>query len=200
MGLRLEYINFINETIALAGLQRTNRLTMCELGNQRLRENMAGITKAKTGKEYFSSLGYNHTSIDLNGLDGALPLDLGKPIQDCGLIGQFDVLTNSGTSEHVESQYECFKNLHFLVKQNGILIHLNPMTGSWPGHALYYYTFDLHRQMGRQCDYEILRECDMALSGEHSHLVCVGLRKRGKNTFISQAEFEKIVSDTIFRA
>src|SRR3989338_5277340 len=80
MGLQLEYINFINETCALAGFQRATGLKMCELGNQQIRKSAARITKAKTGKEYFSSLGYDHTSIDRNGLDGALPLDLCEPI------------------------------------------------------------------------------------------------------------------------
>lgn len=200
MGLQLEYINFINDTVALAGFQRVKGLKMCELGNQHIRKSAARITKAKTGKKYFRSLGYHFTSIDWNGKDGALPLDLCKPIQNPDLIDQFDVLTNSGTSEHVENQYQCFKNLHYLVKQNGIFVHLNPSTGSWPGHGLYYYTFDFHRRLASQCDYEILRESDIAANGEQSHLVCVGLRKRAKNPFISQAEFEKIVSATIFRA
>ncbi|OGQ70546.1 MAG: hypothetical protein A2W73_05115 [Deltaproteobacteria bacterium RIFCSPLOWO2_12_55_13] len=200
MGLQLEYINFINETCALAGFQRATGLKMCELGNQQVRKSAARITKAKTGKEYFSSLGYDHTSIDRNGLDGALPLDLCEPIQDPELIDQFDVLTNSGTSEHVEEEYECFKNLHSLVKQNGIFIHLNPKTGSWPRHGLYYYTFDFHHRLASQCDYEILRESDIALKGDQSHLVCVGLRKRASNPFISRAEFEKIALATIFRA
>lgn len=200
MGLQLEYINFINETCALAGFQRTTGLKMCELGNQQIRKNADRITKAKTGKEYFSSLGYDHISIDRNGLDGALPLDLCEPIRNPELIDQFDVLTNSGTSEHVEDQYECFKNIHSLVKQNGVFIQLSPKTGSWPRHGFYYYTFDFYRQLARQCDYEILQEADIALRGKRSHLVCVGLRKRAKNLFISQAEFEKIASATIFHA
>ena len=200
MGLQLAYINFINETIARAGFQRAVGLKMCELGNQQIRNSADGITRAKTGKEYFSSLGYDHTSIDWNGLDGALPLDLSKPIESPELINQFDVLTNSGTSEHVEDQYECFRNLHFLVKRNGIFIHLSPKTGSWPRHGLYYYTFDFHRRLASQCDYEILREADIAAAGKKSHLVCVGARKRANNPFISRAEFERLAAATVFRA
>jgi hypothetical protein len=200
MGLQLEYINFIDTTTALGGFQRATGLKMCELGNQKIRVSAAQITKAKTGKEYFSSLGYDHTSIDRNGLDGALPLDLCEPIDTPELIGQFDVLTNSGTSEHVEDQYECFKNIHSLVRQNGIFIHLNPKTGSWRRHGLYYYTFDFHRRLASGADYEILQEADIAPKEGEFHLVCVGLKKRGRNPFISRIEFKKIASATIFRA
>jgi hypothetical protein len=198
MGLQLEYIQFINDSIAAAGFKSVRGLKMCELGNQHIRKSASKITKAKTGKDYFTSLGYHHTSIDWNGKDGALPLDLRQPIADPKLVSQFDILTNSGTSEHVENQYECFKNLHNFVKQNGVLIHLNPMTGSWAGHGIYYYTFAFHRRLAQGCAYEVLKETDIAAKGDDSHLVCVGLRKTSNKPFIDQATFDAIARETIF--
>jgi len=199
MGLQIDYLNFIKEVCVLGGVQNGRGLKLCELGNQQIRGSAASITTATTGKEFYQSLGYDHTSIDLNGLDGALPLDLCKPIQNAELVDQFDVLTNSGTSEHVEDQYECFRNIHCLVKPQGVIIHLNPKTGSWSGHGLYYYTPNFHRELARRCDYELLRELDLAVGKKTNYLVCVGLRKRVNNPFISPADFAKIASATIFR-
>ncbi len=200
MGLQLEYIQFINDSVAAAGLKPRPGVTMCELGNQHLRKSARSLTKAKTGKEYFRSLGFEHTSIDWNGLDGAMALDLRQPIQNSALLGKFDVLTNSGTSEHVENQYECFKNIHQLVKARGLMVHLNPMTGSWPGHGLYYYTFDFFRRLAQACQYEWLLEKDLAVKGDQSHLVCVALRKAQENAFIDQHEFDQLAQGTILNS
>ena len=46
--------------------------------------------------------GVQHTSFDLNAKHGALPVDLAQPIGDPRWLGVFDIVTNSGTSEHVE--------------------------------------------------------------------------------------------------
>ena len=49
---------------------------MLELGNQVIRPDKQ--IPEITGKAYFHRLGYEHTSVDLNGLDGALVKDLSK--------------------------------------------------------------------------------------------------------------------------
>ena len=46
-----------------------NGIRVCEFGNQRMRVNTVSY---KTAKEYISHIGAKHTSIDLNGKDGAL--------------------------------------------------------------------------------------------------------------------------------
>lgn len=200
MGLQLEYIQFINDAVQAAGFGSTQGLRMCELGNQHIRKSASKHTKAKTGKEYFTNLGYRHTSIDWNGQDGALPLDLTQSIEDPSLVGQFDVLTNSGTTEHVTDQYACFRNLHRLVKPGGVLVHLNPMTGSWPGHGIHYYTFDFHLRLAAACGYQILKQSDISAKGEQCHLVCVGLRKPSDKPFIERPDFERIAHGTILSA
>jgi hypothetical protein len=137
-----------------------------------------------------------------SGHDGALPLDLRQAIEDPALVGQFDVLTNSGISEHVDDQYACFQNMHRLVKPGAVLIHPSPQTGSWPGHGFYYYTFDFHRQLAELCRYELIAEALMEPRRElrhwlkmiRLHLVCLGVRKTMDNEFISRTEFERIAS------
>ena len=53
---------------------------MLELGNQCINNKGIEHIKEKWGKEYFSNFGINHISIDWNGLNGALRLDLTEPL------------------------------------------------------------------------------------------------------------------------
>jgi len=107
-----------------------SQTNMVELGNQIIDERIRrefGISTGPVAKSYFLSLGFKHTSIDINGLDGALPINLGQKIQDPKLLGQFDILTNHGTTEHVESdQYICWQNVHELLKPRGLIISFVP--------------------------------------------------------------------------
>lgn len=86
-------------------------------------------------KHEFEKMGISHTSIDWNGKDGALPLDLTKPIY----IEQADVVTNFGTSEHVLDQEMCFENIHNLSKI--WMVHQVPYVGNWENHGLKQYGF-----------------------------------------------------------
>lgn len=99
---------------------------MLELGNKK---NPDGVYKT-----YFESIGIDHTSIDTNGQDGALPLDLRKPIN----LDPFDMVTNIGTTEHVSDQKGVWENIHNLTKVGGVIASLTPMEGDWWWHGVYY--------------------------------------------------------------
>ena len=72
MALKQAYLEYINTSIIdTLGQMRGKR--MLEMGNQEIKDN--SIVE-KTGKEFFTKQGIEHVSVDLNGLDGALPLDL----------------------------------------------------------------------------------------------------------------------------
>ena len=52
-----------------------------------------------------------------------------------------DVITNIGTTEHVEfedGQFNAWKNLNSWLNVGGIMIHELPEVGSWPGHGRYF--------------------------------------------------------------
>ena len=84
-----------------------------------------------TYKQWFEDFGVDHTSIDLNGEGGALELDLQR-------LGQFDIVTNFGTTEHVEVQEPVWKNVHEAVKPGGCLISTTPFPGDWAHHGQWY--------------------------------------------------------------
>ena len=160
MGLSSSLLKFIETSIEDA-YGREKNLCMLELGDQCI--NDIAIL-GKTGKSYFENRGFKHVSVDLNGLHGSVVRDLTKPEQFKDWHGEWDILTNAGTTEHVEtfeSQYECFNIIHDCIKVGGIAIHLNPdvyehdMHGSWKNHCNYYYSNSFFEMLANECGYEL---------------------------------------------
>ena len=147
MGLRPYYLDFIEDCVN-ATLGDLAGKRMLELGDQTIATDLIPET---TGKEYYENRGVLHTSFDLNGKHGALRVDLSKRIRNPDWLDAFDIVTNSGTSEHIEpikSQYVCFMNVHNCLVQGGIAIHLVPDIvelengGHWKNHCSNYYSHE----------------------------------------------------------
>jgi len=182
MGINKESLDFIINTIENCDVL-LNNCRMVELGNQVLK----GI--GGTAKDYFESIGVDHVSIDTNGKNGALPLDLQQEIKDKSLINTFDVLTNFGTTEHVKSQYICWLNIHNLVKQNGIFIHLVPRTGHWRSHGDHKYSLEVFEKLVNSCGYEILENFVRKSPSHGKDFICCSMIKRRNNEFVSNKVF-----------
>lgn len=177
MGLERSYIDYIEDCVH-AALGELAGKRMLELGDQVIGE--SGPISELTGKEYFENRGVLHTSFDLNGKHGALWVDLSKPIRNPKWLGAFDIVTNSGTSEHVEpfgAQYECFMNIHICLRQGGIAVHLVPdiveleQRGRWKNHCNYYYSHEFFTLLADLNGYDLLSS--KVIDG----LRCVCLRK-----------------------
>jgi hypothetical protein len=125
MGLKLFDINLLKDTLEKNGLQY-NGLKMLQLGDQIIR--IDGKVRAKA---YFESLGAFVFSIDINGKGGSVPIDLSKPIDMPEYNSYFDIITNCGTSEHVSDHIQCFANMDYFCKQNGLIYNLVPREGFW---------------------------------------------------------------------
>ncbi len=126
-------------------LRDTRALRMLELGNKlNTKVGAPGGEVTVTYKEFFTSLGYDHTSVDINGQDGALPIDLRKCLRT-ELVArgrnhtQFDVVTNIGTTEHVvDNQEAVWRNVWEAVRPGGWLLSITPKPGQWRWHGLWY--------------------------------------------------------------
>jgi hypothetical protein len=161
-------------------------LSVCELGNQR-------IDKKIPSKKYYTKKGAEHTSIDLNGRDGSLPLDL-EGAMPIGMKGKFRLVTNYGTLEHVNRQYEAFGNVNFLCAPfNGVMIHAFPMVGNWNGHCRYYYTPDFILHFAKLCRYNVFNMTilDKGLYKKPKNLLMVAMIK-SYGDFISREQFDSI--------
>jgi hypothetical protein len=113
--------------------------SMLELGNKK--NERAGISY----KSWFThQYDLTHVSVDTNGEDGALALDLRLPLGE--LNGQqFDMVTNIGTSEHVDGQ-QCsvWENMWNHLAVGGALVSITPLPGDWDWHGMWYPTEDFY--------------------------------------------------------
>jgi hypothetical protein len=183
MGI-IQSIKTYEENIILKLCGKYTGLYWCELGNQ--------IYNKIPAKKIYEKLGVKHTSIDLNERDGSLPLNLCNP--QTQLYNQFDVITNYGTSEHVNNQYGIFKNIHEMCKINGIMIHGVPLIKNWQNHCRYYYSIEFFLKLSQKCNYKIydLKIYDKDYYVFPNNLVLCVYIKNDSNVFIQEDEFSLI--------
>ena len=187
MGLQPSYLDYIQECVN-AALGDLGGERLLELGDQVITTEW--IPEA-TGKEYYENRGVLHTSFDLNGNHGALRVNLSKPIRNPDWLGAFDIVTNAGTSEHIEpfkSQYRCFMNIHNCLRQGGIAVHLVPdiveleQRGHWKNHCNYYYSHEFFALLAELNGYALLSS--KVIDG----LRCVCLRKDAEGPFTPERD------------
>lgn len=174
-------LSFLNQALALIS---SKPIKMCELGNQII------IAKPNIiAKEYFVSLNMIHVSIDMNGLDGSLQLDLSNPISDSELIGNFDVVTNFGTSEHTLNQYQVFKNMHNFTKLGGFQVQVVPLVGHWEGHCPYHYGKNFFDQLAKLSNCEIQDTQILDFRKRHKKKLLMSILKKTSDLFVSENDF-----------
>jgi len=170
--------------------KRYSEIRICELGNQYIKWDKCG-----TGKNYLIGKGViEHVSLDLNGRDGALKIDLSKPIEQWK--NYFDMLTNYGTTEHVEGQYEVFQNIHSLIKVKGCSMHAVPIVGGWSKHCNVHYEKCFFEELSQVMRYDIIYCDNRIIEGRWQHqsdidktLVCAIIMKNEDTEFISKDKF-----------
>lgn len=163
---------------------------MLELGAQNIYDNE---NYGKIAKDVFSERFVIHTSIDVNPHQGAIEVDLRSPVTI--FKNKFDVVTNFGTTEHVDgSLYEAFKNIHNLCRKGGLMIHENPKTGNWPKHGYHYMTETFYTELAKIVGYELLEVGEEAAMGNtvDGWNIYAVLRKVNSDNFINEEDFNKL--------
>jgi hypothetical protein len=117
--------------------------TMIELGNKK---NANGTYKAM-----FEKNGIEHTSVDWNGEDGALNVDLREDLKlsDIGLKRKVDCVTNIGTTEHCSPQGLVWHNILRWLKVGGYFVSVTPKPEQWWWHGEFYPTAEWYQSF---CD------------------------------------------------
>ena len=133
-------------------------------------------------KRWYVKRGVQHVSIDVNGRDGSVPLDLNHQIH----LPTSDVLTNYGTLEHVKNQYAGWKNAHDLTRPNGIMIHAVMLADNHEGHSRYLYTHSFIAELILLMGYETL--ANEMLGKKGFKYVFLALRKDNR-PFITEDKF-----------
>lgn len=165
-------------------------ITMLELGCQNIYAN--GYADMTTSlKEFPQRFGINMESWDILGCQNSKKVDLREPISE-DYYEKFDVITDFGTTEHIEGNYyQALKNIHDACKLGGIMIHETPLTGHWIGHGHNYLTPTFYEQLASVMGYTILDLCiEFAMGNvQDGGLVCCVLQKNSNIKFVSKKVF-----------
>lgn len=109
-------------------------------------------------EQFFCSLGATrYVAVDVNTKYNSLPMDLNHSLANkYGFDEKFDLVTNNGTGEHIFDQCSVFKNIHNLVKKDGLMVHMLPFA-HWPNHGFYNFNPILFFDLAYANDYQITR-------------------------------------------
>lgn len=170
---------------------------MLELGCQNIYDtSFNGVTYGMVAKNYFESLGIKHTSWDITACQCSQKIDLRDEL-NVSVFGQFDLITDYGTTEHIDNKekggfYQGFKNIHNLCKLGGMMIHETPLVNHWTGHGFNYVTKEFYTQLSKDMEYEMLDlQIHFAMGNiKDGGLVCCVLRKNKDKDFVIKEIFE----------
>jgi SAM-dependent methyltransferase len=203
MGLRREFLQdllTLKRSGALDGARR-----VIEIGSQQLDDSFLasadlldqarqifGGTKVDLGspsgadfarsappsRPFWRSIGFQYATIDLDTRHDAIPLDLNTDQVPERLRRQFDLVINTGTTEHVANQAQAFRIIHDLTRKGGVMFHEVP-AGSW-NHGLVNYTPKFFLLLHKQNDYQ---QVYMRERTDGDMFIRVALRKRLNREF-----------------
>ena len=108
--------------------------TILELGNK---GNAFGLYR----DDYLNAGAKSYHCTDLNGLDGAILVDLrsetaAEQIKEATGIESFDIVTNFGMSEHIPVQRTFYKCVHNLTSVGSIMVHWTPRARMFHEHGM----------------------------------------------------------------
>ena len=185
----------------LLGRHIRPEFSMLEMGNQVMDlENIQGLS----AKKYFTDKGFKHTSIDINGYDGALPLDMNYVCNN--KLGDFDIITDFGTIEHVENLYQVLANMFFQSNKGTVIIHKNPKTGHFPngqGHnCFHFFSVEFWKEYAKAIGAEILELFEWAIyhNEESGVEVCCVMKITQTRKFIPYKEFQELQTKYIYKS
>lgn len=145
------YISIYNEQIKKLKLD-LSKLDLLELGDQEIHDPALGKMFSKL-RDSIVLNPRSYTVYDLHKRHGVTVFDLAETYNFD--LQKFDIITNFGTTEHVEpevGQYNCWKNIHKMLKINGMIISIVPCSdGGWEDHCRYFYNklfFEAFEEIG----------------------------------------------------
>jgi hypothetical protein len=111
--------------------------------------------EAPRASEFWTWLGFDYASIDIDGSPGSIPLDLNYDSAPPNAVGKYQLVTNFGTTEHVANQLNAFKVIHELAAPGGLMMHTLPAQGM-ANHGLVNYNPKFFWMLARSNGYDWL--------------------------------------------
>ena len=110
---------------------------------------------APFARDFWISLGFEYTAVDVDGSPGSIPLDLNFDAVPNEMRHKYGLVTNLGTTEHVCNQLNAFKIIHDLAAPGAVMIHHLPAGGMF-NHGLINYTPKFFWYLARSNEYKWL--------------------------------------------
>ena len=111
--------------------------------------------KNPSSREFWKSIGFIYAALDFDGHRDSTPLDLNRDRVREYMRGAYNLVVNTGTTEHVANQDNAFQVMHDLCRKNGIMYHQLP-AGGMMTHGLITYTPKFFWHLCRENNYEPL--------------------------------------------
>lgn len=105
--------------------------------------------------ELCEKIGVHYRALDIIRGPGVVLFDLNRNTLPNSFIDRFDLVLNSGTTEHVLNQFNAFKAIHDATKPGGEMLHILPLAGH-TDHGYVHYTSRFFFDLAGYNDYEIL--------------------------------------------
>lgn len=144
MGILAEPASFVQ------ALKLPKGFSVCELGDQYVTYE----TPHRLAEKWYRELGCGrYVSLDANGR-GSVSVDLNRKYKLD--LGQFDLVTDFGTGEHIFDQANVWRTIHALTKRGGYIAFDRPAEG-YPGHCFYLVQETLFRDLADANRYQVIR-------------------------------------------
>lgn len=147
MGMLADIAEWISE------LPLPKHFSVCELGDQYLTEPKEG----RLSRDWFErelKCG-RYVSVDANAR-GDVTADLNRPLDHVAL-GEFDLVTDLGTGEHVFNQHQFWKTVHHLTRVGGFIVFDKPHQG-YAEHGFYTYSETFFSDIAYANEYRLIRD------------------------------------------
>lgn len=113
------------------------------------------LAEGSSARALFERLGMEYWCVDASGEHGALKWDLNFDECTPEHRGQYQFVTNHGTTEHLLNQLNAFKIIHDLAASGGLIMHALPFL-SYLDHGYFNYQPNLFIDLARVNGYELL--------------------------------------------
>jgi hypothetical protein len=112
-------------------------------------------TQQKPARLLYEALGISYNCVDVDGRVGTLVLDLNFDSTPNEHKGEYGLVTNHGTSEHLLNQLNVFKMIHEFARPGGVMVHAVPFTVHLE-HGFFNYQPNFFECLARYNFYETL--------------------------------------------
>lgn len=165
--------------------------TVLEFGNKK---NHYGVWR----DDYLRAGVKSYHSVDLNGLDGAIPIDLrsesaAEQIKEATGLDSFDIITNFGTSEHIPVQRTFYKCVHNISKPGTFVVHWTPRAHCFKEHgfhgSIWHCNDNFFEELTKANNYKVIKPLEFMNGFKIS--TCV-LQMQEQTEFVWLEEFNDL--------